>query len=158
MEGDGEPAPLPLAGRAASNVRMAAIKPPALATPARDVPVMGTAAGALGGAFQFEGGAGDYVARPPALVGVKNVYGMYVEGSSMTPEHNPGDLRFVHLDRKARIGDSVVVTAKYSESGPDESFIKHLVRRFDTILVVQQLNPPATIDSICASWHRSTKC
>ncbi|WP_187640103.1 helix-turn-helix transcriptional regulator [Bosea sp. F3-2] len=157
MEGDGEPAPAPLAGRPTSNVRMAGVKAPVLATLARDVPVMGTAAGSLGGAFQFEGGVVDYVARPPALVGAKNAYSMYVEGSSMVPEHNPGDLRFIHPDRKAHIGDSVVVTAKYSEHGPYESFIKHLVRRTETKLIVQQLNPPATIEfdmQFVASVHK----
>lgn len=157
MEGDGEPPPANLHGRPMSNIRMAGIKAPALATLARDVPVMGTAAGSLAGAFQFEGGVVDYVARPPALVGAKNVYSMYVEGPSMVPEHNPGDLRFIHPDRKLHIGDSVVVTAKYSEHGPYESFIKHFVRRSENKLIVQQLNPPATIEfdmQFVASVHK----
>jgi phage repressor protein C with HTH and peptisase S24 domain len=157
MEGDGEPAPSALPGRPMSNVRMAGIKPPALATLSRDVPVMGTAAGSLAGAFQFEGGVVDYVARPPALVGAKNAYSMYVDGSSMAPEHNPGDLRFVHPDRKVHIGDSVVITAKYTEHGPYESFIKRLVRRTGDRIIVEQLNPPATIEfdlRFVASVHK----
>jgi len=157
MEGDGEPAPVPLAGRPTSNLRMAGVKLPALAGLARDVPVMGTAAGSLAGAFQFEGGVVDYVARPPALVGAKNAYSMYVDGNSMAPEHNSGDLRFVHPDRKVHIGDSVVVTAKYSEHGPYESFIKRLVRRTGDRIIVEQLNPPATIEfdlRFVASVHK----
>lgn len=157
MEGDGEgPAPA-LADRPSSNVRMTHIKAPALATLSRDVPVMGTAAGSLGGAFQFEGGVVDYVARPPALAGAKNVYGMYVEGSSMVPEHNPGDLRFVHPDRKPNIGDSVIITAKYSENGAYESFIKRLVKRTGDKVIVEQLNPKATIEfdlRFVASIHK----
>lgn len=157
MEGDGEgPAPA-MVGRPESNVRLAAIKPPVLGTLARDVPVMGTMAGSLGGAFQFEGGVVEYVARPPALVGAKNVYAMYVEGSSMVPEHHPGDLRFIHPDRKVNIGDSVVVTAKYSENGPYESFVKRLVRRTGDRIIVEQLNPPATIEfnlQFVASMHK----
>lgn len=157
MEGDGEPPPPALGNQPLSNVRMAGMKLPALATLSRDVPVMGTAAGSLGGAFQFEGGVVDYVARPPALAGAKNVYAMYVEGPSMVPEHNPGDLRFVHPDRKIHIGDSVVVTAKYTEHGPYESFIKRLVRRSGDKLIVEQINPPATIEfdmQFVASVHK----
>lgn len=157
MEGDGEPAPSPLAGRPTSNLRMAGVKLPALAGLARDVPVMGTAAGSLAGAFQFEGGVVDYVARPPALVGAKNAYSMYVDGNSMVPEHNSGDLRFVHPDRKVHIGDSVVITAKYSEHGPYESFIKRLVKRTGDRIIVEQLNPPATIEfdmRFVASVHK----
>lgn len=157
MEGDGAATPPTIVGRPVSNARIVELKPPALATLRRDVPVMGTAAGSLGGAFQFEGGVIDYVARPPALAGAKNVYAMFIEGTSMCPEHNPGDLRFIHPDRKVGVGDSVVVTAKYSDDGPYESFIKHLVRRTGERLIVQQLNPPATIEfdmRFVASVHK----
>lgn len=51
----------------------------------------------------------------------------------------------------------MVVTAKYSDDGPYESFIKHLVRRTGERLIVQQLNPPATIEfdmRFVASVHK----
>lgn len=158
MEGDGEAAPAPLSGRALSNVRMAGVKAPALSTLARDVPVMGTATGSLGGAFQFEGGVVDYVARPPALVGAKNAYSMYVEGPSMVPEHNPGDLRFIHPDRKVHVGDSVVITAKYTEHGPYECFIKPGPShgRSHHRRAAQSLRRRSS--STCASSPRSTRC
>jgi phage repressor protein C with HTH and peptisase S24 domain len=146
MEGDGMPPPPMMTERAASNFRMANVDLPARGDMPRDIPVMGTAAGSLGGAFQFEDEVVDYVTRPPALAKAKGIYALYIEGSSMVPEHKPGDLRFVHPHKHPSIGDTVVVTAKYSETGPYESFIKTLVRRTGDRIIVSQLNPPAQIE------------
>ena len=118
---------------------------------------MGTAAGSLSGAFQFEGGIVDYVVRPPALANAKGIYALYIEGPSMIPEHRPGDLRFAHPHRHPHIGDTVVITAKYSENGPYENFIKNLVRRSGDRLIVEQLNPPTQIEfdmKFVASVHK----
>lgn len=144
--GDGAPTPPVMETSPASNVRLASIKLPTRHQMPNDVPVMGTAAGSLGGAFQFEGGVVDYVARPPALATAKDVYSMFIEGTSMMPAHNPGDLRFINPHRPPHIGDTVVITAKYTEDGPYECFIKTLVRRASNKITVEQLNPPATIE------------
>jgi phage repressor protein C with HTH and peptisase S24 domain len=153
-DGDGDMPP-PLVGRPSANARAASIPPPERT--ARRLPVMGTAAGSLGGAFQIEAGPVDYVACPPALVGAGGIYALYVEGASMEPRHGHGDLIFVHPGRKPNIGDSVVVTARYSDGGALESFIKRLVRRSGDKLVVEQINPRATIEfdmRFVASIHK----
>lgn len=147
------PAETPLSAR--SEARLAPIRgeahPAPVALPHRqempkDVPVYGTAAGSLAGAFQFEGGVIDYVRRPPALIGASGVYALYVTGDSMSPEHRSGDLRFVHPGRPPRSGDTVIIQAKYREDGPVEAFIKHFIRRNSEKIYTRQINPPAELE------------
>lgn len=112
----------------------------------RDLPIRGTAAGShLRGAF-IEGEIVDYGFRPHALLGAMNAYGLYIEGESMIPEHNPGDLRIVHPDRPVRVGDSVVVQVQLSEHGPIESTIGRLVRRTEKSVIIGKHNPPSTVE------------
>lgn len=112
-----------------------------------DVPVLGTAAGShLRGAFQLdEANIVDWVRRPPALTGAKTAYAIYVEGSSMAPEHNAGDLRFVHPGRPPRIGDTVIVQLRNGPNEPIEASIGHYRRKTPTQLVIGKLNPEAEV-------------
>lgn len=135
----------PLPADARGEVRRAEVELPPLAAMPRDVPVYGTAAGSLVGAFQFEGVV-EYVRRPPALMGVPVAYALYVTGSSMSPEHNPGDLRFIHPGRPPRVGDTVIVQTRNHEADGIASYIKTLVRMNDQRLVLQQRNPEATME------------
>ncbi|MBS9720200.1 helix-turn-helix domain-containing protein [Tianweitania sp. BSSL-BM11] len=113
----------------------------------KDLPVYGTAAGShLRGAFQFAGGIVEYVRRPPALIGTSTAYAFYVEGTSMAPEHNPGDLRFATAVRPPRYGDSVVVQLRTEKDGDIEAVIGHLVKRTGTALHIGKLNPSATVE------------
>lgn len=105
------------------------------------VPVRGTAAGSHErGSFQFTGDEIDYVPRPPALAGVRNLFALYVEGDSMEPEHRPGDLRFIAPDRPARSGDTVIVEARDDPGEPEWAMIGHLISRGEEI-VIGKLNP-----------------
>ena len=146
MLGDGEPAPPLLEGRPKANARHADVEMPTRGTLIRDIEVRGTIAGSMGGTFQFEGGVVDYVARPPGLINAKGIYALYVDGESMFPAHPEGELRFVSAFKPPRIGDTVAVTARYTPDGPVESFIKTLVKRTSTKLIVEQLNPKATLE------------
>lgn len=122
-------------------VRPADVERPLRQEMPADVPVMGTAAGSHAGSFQFEDDVIDYVRRPPALMGAKDIYAIYVEGSSMEPEHRPGDLRFVHPHRPPRVGDSVVVQIRSAQDAPVEAMIGHLIRRNGETIVIGKLNP-----------------
>lgn len=146
MEGDGAPTPPLLEGRPRSNARPADVDIPYRNTLIRDIEVRGTVAGSMAGAFQFEGGVVDYVARPPGLINAKGIYALYVEGVSMVPAHSPGELRFISAFKHPNIGDTVAVTAQYTPDGPIESFIKTLVKRTNSKIVVEQLNPRALIE------------
>lgn len=148
LYGDGDqPAPA-IEGKPTSNVRLTDMRIPVRSRlGARDLPVLGTAAGSLGkGAFVIEGGVIDYVVRPELLKNVRDAYGIYVEGESMYPAHPHGELRIIHPHRPCQIGDSVIIVARYSEGGPTEAWIKKLVKRTADKLVVEQYNPAATIE------------
>lgn len=120
---------------------------PPRATMPIDVPVMGTAAANHNqGAFQFEGGVIDYVRRPPALNGAKDIYALYVEGTSMEPRHRHGDLLFVHPHKPARIGDDVIIQIKTEPDAPIAATLGELLRRKAEHLVIKKLNPPAEIE------------
>lgn len=148
----GKPVEWFIAGAPADSVPGAAVRPAPVALPDRnampnDVPVLGTAAGShLRGAFQMdEANIVDWVRRPPALAGAKTAYAIYVEGSSMAPEHNAGDLRFVHPGRPPRIGDTVIVQLRNGPHEPIEASIGHYRRKTATQLVIGKLNPEAEV-------------
>jgi phage repressor protein C with HTH and peptisase S24 domain len=119
----------------------------------KDVPVMGTVAGSeLGkGAFQLTNDIVDFVRRPYGLLGAKDIYALYVEGESMQPKFQPGDLVFVHPHRKARNGDYVVVQEPDSDRGEPRGFIKRLVAVTAKLIRTEQFNPPAKIDFVIRS-------
>lgn len=116
----------------------------------KDVPVYGTVAGGeLGkGAFQLTSDVVDYVRRPYGLLGAADVYALYVEGESMVPKFEPGDLVFVHPHRKPRGGDYVVIQEPDSDNGGPRGFIKRLVTFAGSKIRTEQFNPPATIEFI----------
>lgn len=108
-----------------------------------DVPVMGTAAGSLlSGAFQLQGGVIDYVRRPPALSGARDIYALYIEGSSMEPRYFPGELVYVNPHKPPRIGDTVIVQEHNGDSGPVAASIGVLFKRATGTVVLRKYNPP----------------
>lgn len=148
VDGDDAPAatPLPKAG----DVRPAEVVFQSSATPPKDVPVLGTAAGSgLGnGAFQLTTDVIDYARRPAGLAGARDAYALYVEGESMAPRFEPGDIVFVHPHRKPQPGDYVIIQEADTNNGEPRAFIKRLVRMTGTTVRVMQFNPEATIDFV----------
>ncbi|WP_449395550.1 LexA family transcriptional regulator [Devosia riboflavina] len=129
-------------------VTPADIEPINRATLNRDIDVLGAAAGSeIGrGSFQFSLDPIDRVARPPGLVGVKNVYSVYVENDSMYPMYNDGDLVFANSTRPPRPGDAVIIQNPGDVEGDGVGgFIKILVRRTADWIECKQFNPPATL-------------
>ncbi len=86
----------------------------------------------------------DYVRRPSALENAKGIYALYIEGDSMSPKYEAGDLVFVHPHVPARVGDIVVV---HEQNGHEETlaFIKRLTRRTAEWIETEQYNPPAEV-------------
>ncbi|MUZ53059.1 XRE family transcriptional regulator [Agrobacterium vitis] len=92
------------------------VGPAPTATTAKDVPVLGSAAGSLvNGSFALRDEVVDYVARPPAMSSAKGLYSLFVEGESMQPQFYPGDIIFINPDRPVRPGDTVIVRSKGEE-------------------------------------------
>lgn len=111
----------------------------------RDLPVVGTACGAIANGFIIGNDVIDYVLRPPALSGIDQAYAIYVEGESMLPLHKPGDLCFVHPGRPCLRGDSVIIQLKHGEGKPIEGYIKTFIRANDEWIFAQQYNPAGEV-------------
>jgi len=112
----------------------------------QDVPVMGTATcNSDNASFKLDTSIIDYVHRPPALLITKDLYALYVEGDTMEPRFNAGDLVFVHPHKPVRIGDSVVVQIAKSIDEPIEAMIAVLVKRTSHEVFLQKYNPDEII-------------
>lgn len=120
----------------------------------RDLPVYGTA---LGAPREIEGEAIEqtmldesvvleFLPRPTVLQNRADVYGFYIQGSSMAPRFEEGELGFAEAKRPPRVGDDVLVYLR----GPDDHegervnavLIKRLVRRTAHHIELQQFDPP----------------
>lgn len=119
--------------------------PSDLAEASDQVPVRGTASGAVAGAFRL-GGPVDSVPRPPGLKSARDVYAIFVASTSMMPEHNPGDLRYVNPHRPVRPDDSVIVEARWREGGDVEAYIGRFLGEDNDKVWIGKLNPKATVE------------
>lgn len=166
LQGDPSSSPKPVAEHLRGEVAPAAVPYPYPSNLPNDLPVLGTAAGALihdedlgkeFEGFHLEATVIQYVRRPPALQHVKEAYSLFVEGDSMYPMHPPGELRFVHPLRSAAPGDSVIVQTRTWQDDPGQAYIKIYKRRSGGQLHLEQLNPPCTISiplEFVVSMHR----
>ena len=125
-----------------SNVAPGIVNVPAPGTLPVDVAVFGVAAGGRDGDFSFNGTVIDYVRRPPGIADARTLFAIYVIGESMVPRYGHGDLVFVHKGRPARIGDDVLVELVGDGDAAGPCFIKRLVRRTASRVVLGQFNPP----------------
>lgn len=115
----------------------------------RDVPVFGTAMGANGdGAFTINlTGQVDLVRRGPGIANSRGVFAIYVEGESMSPRFQPGELVYVDKHRPIRVGDDVVlVVASPNPGDAPRSYLKRLVRRTADRWICEQFNPPKMVE------------
>ncbi|RVJ00729.1 S24 family peptidase, partial [Sinorhizobium medicae] len=93
-------------------------------------------------------------------MGTKDIYSLYVEGSSMEPQYWQGDLVYVHPHKPARSGDAVVVQCRIGEEeieGTVEATIGLYVRRTGEALIIRKHNPPAEIEiknEAIISYHK----
>ncbi len=129
------------AGDPAANV-LPGVEAPLPAMGKADVPVHGTAIGGAKGDFAFNGQTVDYVRRLPGISERKEIFAIFVAGSSMEPWRFPGDPVYLDPHRAPRVGDHVVVecVGRDGEAGP--AFLKRLVARSGNKLRLAQYNPP----------------
>jgi hypothetical protein len=115
----------------------------------RDVPIYGTALGAPkiidGEAIEQtmlnSGEVVDYAKRPVILDGRSDVYGLYVQGSSMSPRHYEGETVYVDPRRTPKIGDDVVVYLTEDGERDGCALIKRLVRTTANYVELEQFTP-----------------
>lgn len=112
-----------------------------------DVPVKGVAVGGDDADFSFNGGISEYVRRPPGLARTNGVYAVHVVSDSMSPRFDPHDLLYVSSMRAPAAMDYVVVEMAPEEDGtPGKGYIKRLVKRSASKVVLRQFNPPLDFD------------
>lgn len=125
-----------------SNVGDFVTEPPNPRQFPEDVPVWGTAVGGDDGEFHFNGGTIEHVRRPPGVAGVVGLFAVYIQGESMSPRFEPGELVYVHPGRPPKNGDDVLIELHAREGEVGGCFIKRLRARTPTKVIVQQFNPP----------------
>ncbi len=140
-------------------VRAADIELPPRTVMPKDIPVLGTAAGSHErGAFQLSSDPIDYVRRPPALAGAKDIYSLFVEGSSMEPQYWPGDLIFCHPHKHPRSGDAIVVQCRIGGDHADtEATIGLFLKKTSNSIIIRKHNPPAEIEiknEVISHYHK----
>jgi phage repressor protein C with HTH and peptisase S24 domain len=124
------------------NVRPSLSEAPDFHFLSKDIPVLGTVECGSDGAFNLNEGPIDHVRRPPGQMNRKGIYCIYVEGSSMEPVYETGDLVYVDPHRPPQAGRDVVIqlVAK-TAAGEERCFLKRLVRRSGGKWRVKQFNP-----------------
>jgi phage repressor protein C with HTH and peptisase S24 domain len=114
----------------------------------RDLPVKGIAVGGSDGEgdFRFNGEVVDYLPRPPMLAHRRRAFAVQVSNESMYPRFSEGVRLYVDPDQHARPGDDVIIEMHAPRDGEaGAAYVKTLVKRTPTKVVVQQFNPPKEI-------------
>lgn len=139
----------------ASNAKLHSLRqPPASVTVPlrgemdRDLPILGSVSGGPGGLWQMENGSAvDWARRPPRLIGRTDVFGLFVEETSMIPAHMPGSLVIVEKARPPKPGDDVVFELLPDKPhGERKAMIKRLVALTPTLVKVEQFQPPKRLE------------
>ena len=127
-------------------VRPASARVPALPHMRKDLPVMGTVAGAVvNNGFEITNQVVETIHRPPALDGSPAAYALRVIGVSMEPLYRGGDLVIAHPYRPYRRGDSVILQVRTHDGGPICGYIKTFRRETDDAVICEQFNPVAEV-------------
>jgi SOS-response transcriptional repressor LexA len=133
-----------------SSIRPAEVDVPSISTLPLNLPVMGVAMGGAGDGLYLNGAIVEYVRRPPGLALAPKAFGVYIQGESMTPRYDEGDLVIINPSRPAKAGDHVLIElhptgfeGEQTEIGP--AFVKRLVRRGATEVICEQYNPPSEV-------------
>ena len=113
----------------------------------RDVPVLGVSFGGPGGEFSMNGETIDHVLRPSRFENRKDLFALYVMGSSMEPRFFAGDLIYLEANRPARVGDFIVVEMKPTGPHPEKpAFVKQFTGEAGGKLKLRQFNPNKDFD------------
>jgi hypothetical protein len=162
MEGQGDPPitraeVIALTGLVtASNAQTFQVDGPSAERMRRDLPIYGTALGAeeiLGGEAIEQtalnrGEVIEYNRRPPILDGRADVYGLYVQGSSMHPRFRDGETVFVESRKRPSVGDDAVIYLRTPDEVEGERvssvLIKTVVRKTASYVELEQFNPACT--------------
>ncbi len=118
-------------------------QPPGRHEMTKDVPVMGTGQG--GGAeadFEMNGQIVDFVRRPPRLVGRRDIFAIYLQGDSVSPWREPGQLIYAEGLKSPRNMDYVIIELKPTSSDDVRpALVKRLIAVTPTKVRLEQYKP-----------------
>jgi len=152
----------PLLGVSPDDLRSAALPAGAVGSDTRDailrvdrtdLPVYASVEGG-GGAIIITNEPIDYVLRPEPLLSVRDSYGCYVIGDSMSPAYEQGDLLLIHPGRPVRPGDDCVFVRDPGD-GSQNALVKRLLRIAPEKWRVRQHNPAKDFDLDRGQWQRA---
>jgi phage repressor protein C with HTH and peptisase S24 domain len=108
------------------------------------IPVYGTTRGGSEGTFELNtGDVIEWRSRPPQLKDKGEIFGLYVEGDSMAPRYEDGELVLVYRKRPVVPGRDIVIQMKIHADGENpRSYLKRLVSKNSEAITVEQFNPP----------------
>lgn len=115
----------------------------------RDVEELGIAVGGDGeddGAFEFNGQVVDRVTRPPGILHRRDVFALRVSNTSMVPKYDHGERIFAERRRPAPGEYAVVELHPREEGRAGRGYIKRLVSVNSAKVIVEQFNPPKTLE------------
>jgi SOS-response transcriptional repressor LexA len=118
-----------------------------------DLPVYASVEGG-GGAIVITNEPIDFVRRPAPLLSVRDGYGCYVIGDSMSPAYEQGDLLLVHPGRPVRPGDDCVFVRDQGD-GSQQALVKRLLRSSPEKWRVRQYNPARDFDLDRSQWQKA---
>lgn len=118
-----------------------------------DLPVYASAEGG-GGAIIITNEPIDFVRRSEPLISVRDGYGCYVIGDSMSPAYEQGDLLLVHPGRPVRQGDDCIFVRDQGD-GSQHALVKRLLRISPEKWRVRQFNPPKDFDLDRGQWQKA---
>ncbi len=118
-----------------------------------DLPVYASAEGG-NGAIIITNEPIDYVRRPEPLLSVRDSYGCYVIGDSMSPAYEQGDLLLIHPTRPVRSGDDCVFVRDPGD-GSQQALVKRLLRIAPEKWRVRQYNPARDFDLDRGQWQKA---
>jgi SOS-response transcriptional repressor LexA len=118
-----------------------------------DLPVYASAEGG-GGAIIITNEPIDYVRRPEPLLLVRDSYGCYVIGDSMSPAYEQGDLLLIHPTRPVRPGDDCVFVRDPGD-GSQHALVKRLLRITPEKWRIRQFNPAKDFDLDRGQWQKA---
>lgn len=106
-----------------------------------DVPIRGNTVGGDDGDFTFNGEVAGMARRPPGIMHLRNVWALHVLSESMVPRYDPGEMIYVG-GREPVPGDHVVIETFPAEGDKvGKSYVKKLIRRTASQVIVEQYNP-----------------
>jgi phage repressor protein C with HTH and peptisase S24 domain len=93
----------------------------------------------------------EYRLMPPHLGSVVDAYGVFIQGDSMTPRYEPGEVVEVAPHRPMRHNVDVVLQSR-GEDGERRALVKRLLRWTDTEWHVRQYHPPKDYVLLRSEW------